>query len=83
MKHTTDEQEIFNSLRSGQHTFITGSSGSGKTYLASAFARSASNIALTATTGVAALNIGGETIHRFLGLGIASRESQPVDTEYL
>jgi ATP-dependent exoDNAse (exonuclease V) alpha subunit len=74
MKHTTDEQEILDSLRSGQNTFITGSAGSGKTYLASAFARSASNVALTATTGVAALNIGGETIHRFLGLGIASRD---------
>lgn len=76
MKHVSDDQEILDSLHCGQNTFITGSAGSGKTYLASNFARGANRIALTATTGVAALNVGGETIHRFLGLGIASREWQ-------
>lgn len=74
MKYVDDEQEVLDSLKSGRNTFITGSAGSGKTYLASAFARSFNNVALTATTGVAAINVGGETIHRLLGLGIASRD---------
>jgi len=74
MKNVTDDQEILDAIDNGQNVFITGSAGSGKTYLASEFAKGATNVALTATTGVAALNIGGETIHRFLGLGIASRD---------
>ena len=74
MKNTNDPNEIIESINTGHNVFITGSAGSGKTYLASQFiAKSNKNIALTATTGVAALNLGGETIHRFLGLGISSR----------
>lgn len=76
MKHVGDEQEILEALHCGHNVFITGSAGSGKTYLASNYARGANRIALTATTGVAAINVGGETIHRFLGLGIASRDWQ-------
>jgi len=76
MKHVTDDQEVLDALHSGDNVFITGSAGSGKTYLASEFARQSESVALTATTGVAALNLGGETIHRFLGLGIATREFQ-------
>ena len=73
MKNVTDDQEILKSLYSGQNTFITGSAGSGKTYLASDFGRSASRTAISATTGVAALTVKGETVHRFLGLGTAAR----------
>lgn len=61
-------------LKNGGNIYIGGSAGSGKSYLVTQFAKSASNIALTATTGIAALNLRGETIHRFLGLGIASRD---------
>ncbi len=74
MKHVTDDQEILDALHAGENVFITGSAGSGKTYLASEFAKNSRNVALTATTGVAALNLGGETIHRFLGLGVATRD---------
>ncbi len=73
MKNTPDEIEILASLKSRQNTFITGSAGSGKTYLASKYAEAHPYIVKTATTGVAALNIGGETIHRFAGIGIFNR----------
>jgi len=44
------------------------------THLAKEYAKNSKrSIALTATTGIAALNLGGETIHRFLGLGILNR----------
>lgn len=74
MKHTNNPDDVLNAIDSGYNVFLTGSAGSGKTYLASQFANNTKlNVAVTATTGVAALNLGGETIHRFLGLGIASR----------
>lgn len=76
MKQVYNEEEIVDSLLAGNNVFITGSAGSGKTFLASTFARNFKNIALTATTGIAALNLGGETIHRFLGIGIATRDFQ-------
>lgn len=76
MKHVTDEQEVLEALHDGSNVFITGSAGSGKTYLASEFAKTAEGVALTATTGAAALNLGGETIHRLLKLGICTRDFQ-------
>lgn len=49
-----------------QHLFITGKAGTGKsTLLNYAYAHSAKRIVLLAPTGVAALNIKGQTIHRF------------------
>lgn len=76
MKYVESEEQILESLLKGNNLFITGSAGAGKTYIASSFARNVSNVVLTATTGVSALNLGGETIHRFLGIGIATRDFQ-------
>jgi ATP-dependent DNA helicase PIF1 len=74
MEHTNNPQDVLDAIDAGHNVFLTGSAGSGKTYLASHFAAQAKiNVAMTATTGVAALNLGGETIHRFLGLGVAAR----------
>lgn len=49
--------------------FITGRAGTGKTTLLRYFARhSAQNTVLLATTGLAAINIGGQTVHSFFHL---------------
>lgn len=71
-----DETGILPTLKTRQNVFVTGSAGSGKTYLASKFSETAPYSVVTATTGVAALNIGGETIHRFLGIGTSSRQEE-------
>ena len=76
MENISDETGVLPALKAKRNTFLTGSAGSGKTYLASKFAETAPDAVLTATTGVAALNIGGETIHRFLGIGISSRQEE-------
>ena len=69
-----NQEQALEVLESGLNIFLTGKAGAGKTYLIKEFARiSTKNIAITATTGIAALNIGGETIHRFLGLGVSTR----------
>src|SRR5664279_3965835 len=58
----------------GQSVFLTGAPGAGKTYLLNEFIRRAKregkNIAVTASTGIAATHIGGTTIHSWSGLGI-------------
>ena len=77
MKHTDDQKEILKALNGNNNLFITGSAGAGKSYIIQKFYENTTkNVALCATTGIAALNLGGETVHRFLGLGIATRPEE-------
>lgn len=57
---------------SGKNIFLTGSAGSGKTYLINLFVKKFKNIfkiAVTSTTGTSALLINGTTLHSYLGIG--------------
>ena len=57
--------------RGGGHLLITGSAGTGKSTLLSHFCQSVDwDPVVLAPTGVAALNVGGQTVHRFFGFGI-------------
>lgn len=61
-------------LNSGSNCLITGPAGTGKTYSIAQYVKNSKrNIAICATTGAASLVMGGETIHRFLKLGINTR----------
>ena len=54
--------------RDAGHVFITGRAGTGKSTLLKHFlAQTDLNVAVLAPTGVAALNVGGQTIHSFFG----------------
>ena len=54
-----------------RHLLITGCAGTGKSTLLSYFCdRAEWDPVVLAPTGVAALNVGGQTIHRFFGFGI-------------
>lgn len=56
---------------SSRHLLITGKAGAGKsTLLDYAFKNSPKNMVIVAPTGVAALNVGGQTIHRFFAFPI-------------
>ena len=48
-------------------TLLCGAAGSGKTFLTRAWAEEEPGIVLAATTGIAAINLGGETINSVLG----------------
>ena len=54
--------------RGDRNLFITGRAGTGKSTLLQHFrATTRKNVAVLAPTGVAAINVGGETIHSFFG----------------
>lgn len=61
-------------MMDGKSIFLTGAPGAGKTYVLNEFIRLAKragkNVAVTASTGIAATHIGGTTIHSWSGMGI-------------
>ena len=67
-------------MMEGRSVFLTGAPGAGKTYVLNQFIRLAKrqgkNVAVTASTGIAATHIGGVTIHSWSGLGILDSLSQ-------
>ena len=71
-----DEELIWRILNAERHVMISGKAGSGKSHLLMRFVKNADSAnftyALTSPTGIAAFNIGGETIHRKLSLGLAA-----------
>lgn len=58
----------FEAYKRGESFFLTGDAGTGKTELIKAMVEYSSKrkVAVTATTGIAAVSIGGRTIHSFL-----------------
>ena len=61
-------------LLSGESAFLTGAAGAGKTFTLGKFIdlsrQLGKKVAVTATTGLAATQLGGNTIHSWSGLGI-------------
>ena len=61
-------------LKSGKNVFLTGSAGAGKTYVLNQYiqylkARKVP-VAITASTGIAATHMNGQTIHSWAGIGV-------------
>lgn len=64
------EQKIaFHAAMSGESMIITGGGGVGKSHLIGMIERHHRNIVLCASTGIAAVNIGGTTLDSFMGFG--------------
>ena len=68
------QAEGLNILKMGHNVFLTGSAGSGKTYVLNAYIKylreHSVDVAVTASTGIAATHMGGMTIHAWSGIGI-------------
>ncbi len=68
------QDEALAILESGRSVLLTGAAGTGKTYLLNKFIRRAReqgrNVAVTATTGLAATHLNGTTIHAWSGIGV-------------
>jgi len=71
----SDEQlSVIKAFEEGKNIFVTGGAGSGKSYLLNFLKQNYSKFGLSvaASTGVAALNIGGATIHSWAGIGLGN-----------
>ena len=70
-------------LKAGRNVFLTGSAGTGKTFLLNKYItylrERGVEPAIVAPTGIAASHIGGMTIHSFFGLGLM----EEVSDEYI
>ena len=69
-----DQAKVLEAVQSGRNVFMTGVAGTGKSYTIAAVVEwlrsQGKNVAVTAPTGVAAINIGGETLHSMVGCGV-------------
>ncbi|MBA3732898.1 AAA family ATPase [Patescibacteria group bacterium] len=68
------QSEALDILKMGKNVFLTGPAGSGKTYVLNSYINylksHAVDVAVTASTGIAATHLGGMTIHSWSGLGV-------------
>lgn len=77
------QKEAYTAMIKRENVLLTGRAGSGKSMLIKMFYkehRFSRTIAITSTTGVSALLIGGTTLHSYLGIGLGKDE---VDALYM
>ncbi|MDH5442152.1 MAG: AAA family ATPase [Candidatus Nomurabacteria bacterium] len=74
------QSQALDILKMGKNVFLTGSAGTGKTYVINQYIdwlkQHGVAVAITASTGIAATHIKGQTIHSWSGLGIKDNLSE-------
>lgn len=79
MKNNEKLEQMKIAFKEGRNIFLTGAAGTGKSYILKEFIKwarkyskenSLGKVAVTGSTGAAAINVGGGTIHSFFGIGI-------------
>lgn len=80
MSLTVCQRNVLNKTLTGYNVLISGSAGTGKSFLTRhiitqlRLAKGAKNIGVVASTGIAASNIDGTTIHAWAGIGLGDGE---------
>jgi len=76
----TIEEQFEQAVAEGRNVFLTGAGGTGKTTLTRRMiARDPDRFSVTASTGIAALNAGGATLHRWSGMMLGPQHGQSND----
>ena len=72
MALSTKQQLILTKAKEGHSLLILGQSGTGMSHLVQEIARGllldGKSVSVTATTGIASLNVGGQTVHSWSGI---------------
>lgn len=81
LKLSAEQQSVVHLIEStDDNVFVTGKAGTGKTAVLRSFARSTrKRLVVSASTGIAALNAGGQTLHRLVGVGTALPADMGID----
>ncbi|MDB2550267.1 PIF1 family ATP-dependent DNA helicase [Rickettsiales bacterium] len=69
-----DQKKVIYAIEDGYSVFVTGSAGTGKSHLLRYLKENYldSGLHITASTGIAAVNVSGQTIHSWAGIGLAN-----------
>lgn len=67
---SSQQQRALDVVMSGRSTVIAGPAGSGKSFFIRTLKAHRPEAVVTAMTGLAAVNVGGVTLHKFAGIGI-------------
>jgi ATP-dependent DNA helicase PIF1 len=78
MEWTADQTRALEALSGENNVFLTGGAGTGKSTVITDFIRKQESVAVLASTGTAAILLGGRTLHSFFGLGIMEGGSDSV-----
>ena len=74
------QEQALKIMKTGVNVYLTGSAGSGKTYLLNEYIKYLKKhnvaVAITASTGIAATHMNGMTIHGWAGIGIRETLTQ-------
>lgn len=62
-------------INGSANLFVTGAAGTGKSYFLNQYIQSHENVLVCASTGIAALNVGGDTIHKVFHVPVPAYES--------
>ncbi|KAG8740552.1 hypothetical protein FRC10_004168 [Ceratobasidium sp. 414] len=84
-----EQSQILQLVKDGKNIFFTGSAGTGKSVLLREIikalrkkhGKAQDSVAITASTGIAACNIGGQTLHSFSGIGIGEGTPESLATK--
>ena len=60
---TKDQEKALKAMQSGKNVFLSGDAGTGKSYVLEDFIKNHPGVVVTAPTGIAALHVGGQTLH--------------------
>ena len=74
-----DQNMALEYVKAGKNVFLTGPAGTGKTFTLNKiieWAKEKKNMAVTATTGCAAILIGGQTLHSYLMIGLGKKSAE-------
>ncbi|MDR2527116.1 MAG: AAA family ATPase [Rickettsiales bacterium] len=66
------QKEAVDLVEKGDNIFITGAAGTGKSHILRYLKKKYDYLHLTASTGISAINIGGQTLHSWAGLGLGN-----------
>lgn len=79
---SAQQEKAVQTIASGRNVFVTGPAGSGKSFLIEYLAQNF-DAQVTATTGLAALNIGGQVLNRWAGIGLADESADKITRRLL